>query len=332
MIDTVTYKCFLALVYPGSWPRGWKGWKPVNTEDSLKDQDYAMQNDLPGIRVFIHADVIIKVEADLPKLLYGHNGRLLKSQEDIDAALYRLRLALETISRPLGILGGYYPGDRLEDFSTYYTRVDLVWQFDLAPELMILGMRNAKHPEINKRTGQWQDQTLVFPGTAIRISMYDKKAKERVPCRHNVMRVEIQLRDDKISDHFGLGQHPLKMLMLDAVYSVYRSVLLRFGSDLVPDPAAKGSIEDFLAWAVVKLPDEDPIGIYCATKKMCRRKSRDFRKKVGQRVPALVNLSWSDLLPPSHLPSVVEISSPGRESRVDHFFEDIERWLPARSA
>ena len=332
MIDTVIYKCFLALLYPGSWPRGWRGWKPIVGGDTVPDEDYAMQNDLLGLRVFVHAGVIIKVEADLPKLLYGHNGRLLKCQDDIDAALERLKLALETVSRPHGMRSGYYPGDRADDFSTYYIRVDLAWQFDLKPGVVFLAMRNAKHPEINKRNGEYRDQTLVFPGTDIRICMYDKKAKAKASCSHNVLRVEIQLRDHKIAEHFGLEEHELQILSFDTAYGVYRNTLSRFGSDLIPDQSGKGTIEDFLAWTVVKLCNDDPVGVYCATKKLSRRCTQALRKRVGQRVPTLMNHSWSRLLPEAQLPPVVEIGNPVKEAQVNGFFDDIERWMPARAA
>lgn len=331
MIDTIIYKCFLTLLHSGSWPKGWRGWKSINGGDTAPNEDYAMQNDLLGLRVFVDADVIIKVEADLPKLLYGHNGRLLKCQEDIDAALERLKLALQTISRPHGVRSGFYPGEQAGDFSTYYVRVDLVWQFDLKPGVVFLAMRNAKHPEINKRNGEYLGQTLVFPGTDIRISMYDKKAKDRASCPHNVLRVEIQLRDHKIAEHFGLDEHELQSLSFDATYRVYRSALTRFGSDLVPDPSVKGTIEDFLAWTVVKLRHDDPIAMYCTTKQLGRRCSQALRKRVGQRVPALMNHSWSRLLPETQLLSVVEINNPVKETRVNDYFEDIDRWLPAQA-
>ncbi len=324
MIDTVVYKCFLSLKYPGSWPRGWKGWQPIKGGDTVPNEDYAMQNDLLGVRIFIHADLIIKVEADLPKLLYGHNGRLIKIQDHIDTALYRLAVALEQISRPHGVLSGYYPGDQDGDFSTYYTRVDLVWQFDLKPERVFLAMRNAKHPEINKRNGEYQGQTLIFPGSNIRISMYDKKAKAKRSCSHNVLRVEIQLRENKISEHFKLGQQGLKTLDLDTIYAVYRDTLLRFGSDLIPDPDVKGTVEDFLAWAVVKMPYDDPVGVYCQTKQLGLRSSRSLRKEVGRRVPSMVNHSWAKLLPEGSLPSVVEIISSRPEQLVNDHFEALE--------
>ena len=240
--------------------------------------------------------------------------------------------SLQTISRPHGVRSGYYPGDQAGDFSTYYVRVDLVWQFDLKPRDVLLAMRNAKHPEINKRNGEYLDQTLVFPGTDIRISMYDKKAKARASCPHNVFRVEVQLHDHKIAEHFGLDEHELQSLSFDAAYQVYRSALTRFGSDLIPDPVVKGTIEDFLAWTVVELCHHDPVAVYCSTKQLGRRCSRALRKRVGQRVPALVNHSWSRLLPETQLPSVVEINNPAKETRVNDYFEDLDRWISAQAA
>jgi hypothetical protein len=279
-------------------------------------------------RFLVHAGVIKKVEADLPKLLHGHNGRLLKSQQEIDAALARLKAVLETISQGLGTKNGFFPGDVPGDVWTYYTRIDLVWQFDLPPALVLLALRNAKHPEITKRTGEWQDQTLVFPGTKIRISMYDKKAKMRASCPHNVMRVEIQLHDEKIAEHIDFDGTVLKDLSFNAVYTAYRDSLLQFGFNRMPDPGARGTIKDYIAWAVTVLPDIDAVGMYCAIRKMCPRKARDLRKQVGLRVPKLVGFSWSTLLPADHTPPVVEIASPRKENAVRAFFEDLESGKP----
>jgi hypothetical protein len=282
-----------------------------------------MSNELLGIRVLIHGGVITKVEADLPKLLYGHNGRLLKSQQDLNTALARLKGVLATISQGLSDRNGFFPGDVAGDLWTYYTRIDLAWQFDIAPAFVLLAMRSAKHPEITKRTGEWQDQTLVFPGTKIRISIYDKKAKMRAACPHNVMRVEVQIHDEKIAEHIDFDGTLLKALSFAAAYAAYRDALLQFGTDRVPDPTTKGKLEDYLAWVVTALPDADPVGMYVATKKMCPRKSRDLRKQVGLRVPRLVGFSWSALLPAGHTPPAVEIVSPRKEAQVRDFFEDL---------
>jgi hypothetical protein len=325
VIDTIVYPCFLKLSAPAQWPKGWRGFRPITVEGN-ESQDYAMTNELPGVRVFIHEGVITKVEADLPKLLYGHNARLLKSQEDIDLAFFRLRQVLQSIAKPMGAWNGYFPGDNPAETSCHFTRVDLVWQFDLDPSFVLLALRNAKHPEIHKRTGEWSGQTLAFPGTKIRISCYDKKAKARACVPHNVMRVEIQLSDEKISSHFGLGQGVLQTLSLQEAYKAYRDTLRQFGSDLVPDPNSKGTVADFLALMVTKLPDDDPVGTYCMMKKMSHRRSRDLRNKVGKRVPTLVEFSWSRLLPDASLPPVIEIESTKPESRITHFFSELEKW------
>ncbi len=327
MIDTVTYTCFLALLPPEQWLKGWWGWRPEgNNGQPFAGFEHKIQHSLLGIRLFVRAGtgMVVKVEVDLPKLLYGHNGRLIKTQMDLIRAFARLKQALQTVCQLANPCRGYHPGDVPGDLQTHYTRVDLVWQFDLATAFVFNALRNAKHPEIHKRKGEWQDETFVFPGTKLRISIYDKKAKERAHCEHNVLRFEVQLRDGKIDQHFAVTENAvLTHLQVDLAYAAYRKVLLGFGSDLVPDPNCKGTILDYLAWVVTKLPDDDPVSVYCLTRQMCHSRSRKLRREVGQRVPRLVHFSWADLLPEKGLPLVVEIVNEGVERKVDALFEEL---------
>ena len=287
MIDTIVYTCFLALLSEDRWLKGWQGWWPKGRDGQpfQRYENYLKHSPL-GIRLSIRAGTVVKVEVDLPKLLYGHNGRLLKTQAELDRAFVRLKLALQTICVEAAPGHGYHPGDIEGDLQTHFTRIDLVWQFDLAPAFVFGALRNAKHPEIHKAKGEWQDQTLVFPGTKLRIIIYDKAAKERAKCSHDVLRFEVQLHGEKIDQHFAVAENNvLTRLPIDRAYAAYRSVLLGFGSGLVPKPDGEGTIEDFLAWVVTKLPDSDPVGVYCQTKGICPRTSKTLRKEVGLRVP-----------------------------------------------
>ena len=325
MIDTVVYTCFLLLLPPEQWLKGWRGWRPEG-DDTRPFQGYEriIRHSLLGIRLFIRAGSVVKVETDLPKLLYGHNGRLIKTQAELDCASARLRQALQTVCHAAGPTVGFYPGEVAGDLQTHYKRIDLVWQFDLAAAFVFAALRNAKHPEIHKAKGEWQDQTLVFPGTKLRVSIYDKKAKERARCSHHVLRFEVQLHGEKIDQHFAVAENNvLRRLLIDRAYAAYRDVLLGFGSDLVPDPEHEGTVADFVALMVTKLPDGDPVTLYCLTRKMCPRRSRKFRKEVGKRVPRLVHFSWADLLPEHHLPPAVEIVDEGCERKINELFEQL---------
>ena len=275
MIDTVVYTCFLLLLPPEQWLKGWRGWRSEG-DNARPFQGYerSIKHSLLGIRLFVRAGMVVKVEVDLPKLLYGHNGRLIKTQAGLDCAFARLKRVLQTVCVQAAPNHGYHPGDMEGDSQTHYTRIDLVWQFDLAAAFVFAALRNSKHPEINKAKGEWMGQTLVFPGTKLRISIYDKKAKEHAKCSHNVLRFEVQLHGDKIDQHFAVTENTvLQRLMIDRAYVAYRDVLVGFGSDLVPDPDHKGTIEDFLALMVTKLPDDDPVGLYCLTKQHDRLKT-----------------------------------------------------------
>lgn len=327
MIDTITFTSFLALLPSSQWIKGWRSWRPEgDSGQPFTGYERIVKHDLLGIRLFVQAGsgIVVRVEADLPKLLFGHNGRLITTQAQLDCAFARLRQALQTVCQLASPHRGYHPGDLAGDTATHCTRIDLAWQFDLAPAFVFLALRNAKHTEIHKRKGEWQDETLVFPGTKLRISIYDKKRKERARCEHNVLRFEVQLHDDKIDRHFGVPKNGvLQRLLIDTAYAAYRNVFLGFGSDLVPDPARRGSIFDYVAWVVTKLQDDDPVGVYCLTKRMCPQRSRDFRKKVGLRVPRLVHFSWADILPEGHQPPAVEIFCKRKERKIEELFEQL---------
>src|SRR4029077_19445698 len=101
MLDTVTAKlaCPLRIPLPGrqklSLVRGLKVWA-----------------DQSGER-------LEKVEFSLPKLLFGHNGRVLTSQAEIDVSLDKCADILSTIAR-------------IPDVPKWdVRRVDMVWNYNL---------------------------------------------------------------------------------------------------------------------------------------------------------------------------------------------------------
>jgi hypothetical protein len=92
-----------------------------------------------GIRFYGNREVIVTVEASLPRILFGHNGRLLLSQADINASLRKLDCTLGKISQR--------PEDGFE-----YTRVDLVWHVPGSCAEFILAHRDVRHPRVRKAT------------------------------------------------------------------------------------------------------------------------------------------------------------------------------------
>lgn len=311
MFDTVAYSAFLALLPTQNdeklCPPSWKRSDFSRGGEQLPSHfDFKLENALFGVRVFGQRGVIRKGEVELPKLLYGHNGRLLAAQSDVDLALSRLKAVLKTIATPYGEGSGFFPGDRLGDPHAHYTRLDVVWQFDIDPAFVFLALKDAKHPEINKRTARYEGETILFPGTNLQISAYDKKAKMKSKQTQNAVRIEVRYEDEKLRQHF-CPEGRKKYLDFEAAYNIYRTALLGFGFVATPNPAEKGGLQDYLAWVASHIPDHDAVGVYCAMKQLTPRKARELRKDVGKRVPSMIGFSWESLLPAHQIPPVVNV-------------------------
>lgn len=118
MIDTV--KMFFPHARRKHVPAHWK----VTAITETKTVDDGTECDFKkcvyidketGLRASGDENEIRFVEVSLPRLLYGTNAKLIKSQTDINNALWLVRRKLNEI----GVR-------QTADF--YFTRVDLVWQ------------------------------------------------------------------------------------------------------------------------------------------------------------------------------------------------------------
>ena len=116
MVDTITYASFLALLPPEQWLKGWR----LEGEDTRPFQGYerSVKHSSLGIRLFIRAGMVVKVEVDLRKLLHRHNGRLIKTQAELDHAFVRLKQVLQTVCYPTGLRIGFHQGDGAGDTRT----------------------------------------------------------------------------------------------------------------------------------------------------------------------------------------------------------------------
>jgi hypothetical protein len=324
VFDTVAFTCWLALlsVYRLQIPLGW-GSTAFTTPGEVKPFDIILTHNVLDVRLFLKDGVVRKVEAELATVLFGHSARLIQNEPQLVAALVALKTLLQSVCEPYGWKNGYFPGDAPNDTGTYFVRVDLVWQFDIDPGFLFLALRNAKHPDINKRNGEYNNEILVFPGTHLRICAYDKKKKMRAACAHHVVRIEIEYKRNKLCEHLGVGENNPTSLNFATAYRSYRETLLRFRFQPGPMKAGRGAIEEFLAVLQVRYPEDDVIGLYSFIKGHCPRIARNCRRIVGNRVPGLVKFSFEDLLPQSGPPPVVEIQMPRKEAKRDECFEDI---------
>ncbi len=184
----------------------------------------------PGYHAYGNSYEIQYHRASLSRLFHGNNGKLIKSQAELDAALDLIQQKAGQICN--AIFGNFH-----------FTRVDMVWQFqgDFAADF-ILAHRTAKHPRIHSSPSFYESRSMAWKGSEMRVNIYDKTL-ERHKYSGDIVRVEIQLKGRRLQEELGHGARVTK-LDFNTCYSAYRRILLGF----VPSPITRvSSIAQFLA-------------------------------------------------------------------------------------
>lgn len=249
-----------------------------------------------GLRATGDENEIKWIEVSLPRLLFGHNGRLITSQKEID-------LAMRMVSRLLKEIGVQQTALR------YFTRVDLVWQFQGDPAAFIAAHRNCKHRSIRKEAGSFDNNSLFWQGSQMRVSMYDK-VLEQTAKRGDVVRVEVQLRgkrlkselsDDEYSNVTGLSFHDC--------YQAYRRILLGFRPAGLPKV---GTVAELLALADRHGWTANGVRAFdlWARGKSAKQISR-VRQQMDALRPEVHQIDWNKLLPVNSPPPIVEADGAG---------------------
>ena len=178
--------------------------------------------------------------------------------------------------------------------NSHFTRVDLVWQFRGDTADFILAHRNARHPRIHRGPTFFEQRSMAFKGSEMRMAFYDKRLQQ-FKKKGDVVRVEVQLKGAILMELLGNGNRVTK-LDFTACYQAYRKVLMGF----VPSPITKvASIGEFLAvgeregWYANGIPAFD----FYIRSHSARQVSR-LRKEMAAYRPSVFNIDWSQLLPP----------------------------------
>ncbi len=229
----------------------------------------------------------VTIQASLPRVLFGQNESLIKTQEDLDAAIGKIwRIAGELLTA----------GENVGEFM----RVDLVWHLNVPPVRLMGLMENAKHPRINRSNEIRREESVTFPGKEIRIVFYDKKKKEKRARNGDYTRVEIQIKSGKkVRELFS--QKSMYSLMFNECYRVYRTILLEFEHPPVYDHATCRR-DTVIAWCVFNGVDKSPDGRNLIDWAMAG-KSIESGKKIRARIRKQIagfrqhDFSFMDLLP-----------------------------------
>ena len=231
-----------------------------------------------GIKFFGNRDQIVAVEASLPRVLFGHNGRLLLSQAHINAALGKLDRALDKISqRPEGDLE--------------YTRVDLVWHVPGSCAEFILAHRDVRHPRVRKATCVYDKESITWGGSAFRLIIYDKTKKEDGHPGDFVW-VEAQLRKHMLIPLFDDSHRALDF---HRCYRHLRALVLQ----LEPPAVVQTSSYVGVLAACKRLPPlpDEVHPVHAHLLGLCPRRQRDLRRQIAKASVETRRVNWSLLLP-----------------------------------
>jgi hypothetical protein len=241
-----------------------------------------------------HNGVIEWVQTSLPRVLFGDNGRLIRSPEQLVEAQQRFKLILNGISairHPL----------------TEYVRVDLVLHFRCNVEKFIAAHRHCRHPLIRKETAEYGVRGLKLPGTGVGICFYDKKKEMKIG-HGDILRVEVQLKKPKLGKLFGKADRPLYALDFSTCYLVYREILCQFEPAEVMEPFGLNPLLAYCEVAGFTLPNGlTAMENYKAT--VSRDTFLARRRQINGMTLSAAGINWSDLLPknllPENLPDVI---------------------------
>ena len=228
--------------------------------------------------------------ASLPRLLHGDNGKLIKSQAELDAAMDLLLAKAGELGIPQ--IHGYQ-----------YTRVDLVLQFIGDPAAFVSAHLHARHPRIYSDPVRYETRSLALKGSELRITIYDKIYKT-FKRNGNIVRVEIQLKGRVLMEMLGQGQK-VTSLNFDDCYQTYRRIMVGFVSNAIPKVG--GGIN---LLAAAQRDGYRPNGISAFdfyTTGKCERQIRRIKKELASYRSVVHEIDWSQLLPADGPPPPVEL-------------------------
>jgi hypothetical protein len=242
-----------------------------------------------GIRVRTDGsgDGILLAEASLPRQLFGHNGRVLESQRQINEALNKLR-------DKLSIFALIPPVSQLQA-----GRVDIAWNFPLQARPLIMAHGYLRVPGIRKGPMRFPDDTGISwrgAGSQMVLTMYDKSKQMHVP--GSVLRVELSLRSHRLRERFP----GTDWQCFDKLWRVFRDVLTGV-------PRIQ-TVQQARNWIEAVGPESPEIRGRILSR--LEQKSERTRRRYAQGLEAAAArigdpFSWGEFLPVGAPPSPVQV-------------------------
>jgi len=228
-----------------------------------------------GVRLHYDGCGTIKAEAELPKLLWGHNGCLIANQRELDAGVSRFRDIL---------------AEQLDFTSWELVLLDLVWQFETRPADVILAHQWLRFPGVRAFPSLLcGGKEIAWRGSRLALKFYEKAS--------GVLRVELRLAGKQLRKRID-GKAPLNFAEL---YQVFRAEVLKLATVRLPE-ARKHSLAEIVATVPAEFQN-DPIITYQQGRTV-RAVSR-FKRDVSMARLKTVDWNLGELLPANHPPPPV---------------------------
>lgn len=293
MIDTIRVRTASPWKGEGC-PAGWR--RHAKTELELgpahrPERVWYVHEDT-GLRAIGNPSGVVNLEASLPRVVFGSNGRILKAEREVQQAF----VGMFELAGEVAELG--------ECPSSKVTRLDAAWNVEVegGVRTFIVGLEAQRHKDVRKATNVYQGESIHFPGKDQRIRIYDK-GLECTGQPSNVVRLEVQYRHKHL-DVFNEGD-PATWGW--TAYQKMRTTLMDFDPREVAKPKTQLEFLQYLSVNGIRGPNgESVLEVYLGT--VGERWARQLRGKVKRCTPvSSVVVSFKDLLPADHLPPVVEV-------------------------
>jgi hypothetical protein len=241
-----------------------------------------------GARLWYDGIATFRAEAELPKLLWGHNGRLITNQEDLDASLELLRSSLQ----------------KYVEFSSWqFVRIDLCWQFNTDAKAVILAHQWTCLPGIRKRPTVFDGgKQISWRGGRSRVvlKMYQKSSSP-IGESKTVLRVELTLAGAGLRCRIN----PSVPLRFDTLWKAFRGELIKLPAPRVPERRKHSFAEIIAALA----PECQKMGLLIYQAGRTAQSVSNFEKQVGTACLQRIVWDWGTKLPSDHPPIAVHVDS-----------------------
>ena len=238
-------------------------------------------------------DGLASLECSLPRLLWGHNGRVIANQAELDAGF----AALWDEADKVAIIPA------LSDWTP--RRLDLVWQFEGLNAGVVDALSGFNYPSVRNPPLHQAGRGVTWKGAGSRfvVTAYDKPRKMRV--EGDVLRIEVRLCGNELCRLRGRDWQKFGNL-----WATYREIILRLPG--VPRP------KQSIGWpeAIGRFVPKEHQEIILSSFDKEARTVRQYRQRMRIAAADLPDeICWAKILPPELPPQPFNIERPKRQPR-----------------